>query len=254
MTLAPVLNYLATFLALLAILSVIPALRLAFSALTRLSVAAVFALPQLKAPVAFPSPDAAIPELGTTNLYLFLLEKVAEGLLFAVFLAFLLECIPLAGKLIDLCRGAQYSEQVLPELGERSSPFETMGILLSGCLMFSPLGYEILFSHALNLMPRAWNTLENSLLSAYHLLQSSFSFALLIAAPVLLTSLLLDTGSALLSRYLNRTNMSFELLGSKMCLGIAIFALILPDLLKRWEMFFLEWSSELASLLLSSGA
>ncbi len=248
MTLSSLLLYLGAVLSLSISFSFLQATRYAFNPLLRTLLAAIFSLPLLTL-------DSTLTagEVSLSNSALYLLERVIHGGLLGLFTVLILETLPLAGRFLDLSRGAQYSEQLIASLGERSSPFQTVGVLLSACVLFSPLGYQFIFTPTF-IVPTSKLSLTQSLWALYQLLQSSFAIALLISAPVVIGSFLLDAGSAVLSRYLNRTNMSFELLGVKMCLGILLFALLLPELLFTFESYLREVQDSLQANLLSSGA
>ena len=137
-------------------------------------------------------------------------------------LAIALESFAIAGRVIDLARGAQFAEQVQPQSGARESLFEQLAVHGSLVFLFASCG-STFFSLLVE-------PLASSRISAARALETVEFFGqalargLCLAAPVLCISLLIDLAAAFGSRVLGRVNLLFEVLPAKLALGVLFVA------------------------------
>lgn len=161
------------------------------------------------------------------------LLSVASGVLAAWPHTFVLEVIPLSARLMDLCRGAQHAEQILPGVESRSSTLETIAGAGVVYLYFSCGGVQLLVRELAR--PRAVTTEQYLFLESPSpeviaaILGLSFDAILTLALPVAVLLLLFDCASALLARFAGRLPISPELPVFRLTLGLGIVLFSFPS-------------------------
>ncbi len=162
-------------------------------------------------------------------------REIGVGVLLAAPLAIAFEVLPMAGRLVDDARGAQFAEQVNPELG-RVSQFQELGNMLVPMVFLNTALFPLCsalsrsvsspITASMSGMPGyAFGVVEYAVRAAAAALGESLSYA----APVILICLLLDFSIGLMSRFLTRINLNHELVPLKLVLGILLYGLFLSE-------------------------
>jgi flagellar biosynthesis protein FliR len=161
--------------------------------------------------------------------------QVLHGCLLGLPSALALECLPMAGRLFDASRGAQFAEQVCPDSGESVSPLENLGVQLAMLFFFSAGGLHVLvYMLCLHDGPQAEAWLSRASSPDLNFLQLSrvtvfsgqlLEHALILGAAALIFCLLFDLVYAVICRSLGRLNVFFDALALKLVIGIALFGL-----------------------------
>jgi len=204
----------------------------------------------------FPS---EVPEKILTRPGFSLICEITLGLMLGVILSYLIEFIPLVGRLIDTFRGVQFQEQVAPELGIRDSRLEIFG----GYVVLFLLFQTQIFSHLVELFLNCSDSLGIGGLrqgvfidtSQYFndkrgvlidLLSTIFYSALIIVSPLVVFSLSLELGLSILMKVNTKCSLGLDLSLVRALVGIFVLPLILQ--------FSDSWSvllSDLVRILLS---
>lgn len=209
---APFLILCGLWLRFMLVFSLVRPLRLLIPGPVRALIALAVALPL------FPRTITQIPSIGTVLGA----ELVAAGLLILP-LAIVAEVLPTAGRVADVSRGAQFSEQLLPGGEQRASLLEQAAVFAVAALAFlSPLYQQIIRRIVLSEPTRNYEQFSEYLIT---LSTQAIATGVLIAAPIIIASLTVDGATALLSKTLNRNNMSYELLPLKLICGLLILLL-----------------------------
>ena len=170
--------------------------------------------------------------LGILQTALVFSRELILGAILALPWVITLECWLMSARMVDVSRGAQFSEQVLGGDSNPSSLLESLCKLGSLALVFSTGAYRI----PLLVLERSF---DNAILSDLgesrfllfrelaFLFGYSLSAALLLAAPCLIVLWLIEVVAALGSKMLTRVNLSFELMPLRMLLGALIFGILL---------------------------
>lgn len=172
---------------------------------------------------------AAYSGLQLTEVFLL---YVFSGAIIALPLAFSVESLALGGRLVDLGRGAQLSEQFDPQAPERASAIETLLRLAApACLFHFGMQFQVLSLLNANLASHEARLLKlTQAVSFQHELlrlgAETFLNGLLFAAPILISCFLLDLGLAFAARFLPRVSISFEVLPLKLWLGLLLLFLL----------------------------
>ncbi len=154
----------------------------------------------------------------------------------------MVETFRLLGRLCDTSRGAQYAEQITPELGERVSLLESFGKYLALYLFLEAGVHHLAFLFAY----QGFFFLGSGQFPVFAVLRMSaeaLERGLLLAAPVLIIGFLNDLSVMYLSRGLQKVNVFFEGLPLRLLSGLAVFWFILMYRLDTGEMelFHLEF-------------
>ena len=174
----------------------------------------------------------ADPVAVTSSLELagLLLRQVACGLLIGAPIGFALESLATCGRLLDLGRGESIGGQLNPALGVQNSAQEQLYRLLAACFIFTGGAYQLLLSSSLELSVAAVSssvfTTEGAL-TALSMFTRSLTVGIILACPVLVTSLVFDLSAGLISKALSRLNIVFEFLPLKLVFGLIISGLVL---------------------------
>jgi type III secretory pathway component EscT len=169
------------------------------------------------------------------NVILFVVSALREcfiGALIGLPLAIAVQSLVMSARIVDTTRGAQFSEQVAPENGYKTSSLEGAAALFVLVIAFTYGGYQILVmslyeSFKIIQIGLSFDFLSNlNLISILSLSQKAISIGLLIAAPVVAIMFLIDFSAALISRSLGRVNIVFELMPLKMALGVILFTVL----------------------------
>ncbi|MCC6221252.1 MAG: flagellar biosynthetic protein FliR [Deltaproteobacteria bacterium] len=171
--------------------------------------------------------------VGATPFFLLAVKEVFLGFIIAAPIALALESLVMAGRIADVARGAQYGEQLDLSFGmgmsvaQRITSYSLALFALSSCGY--PLAYRILEhsviwplevfgrSGILNLLG------ERAILESFILLAGqAISWGLLLAAPVVFASLIVDIITAFLSKALPRVSAVQELMPVKLLLGLSL--------------------------------
>ncbi len=161
------------------------------------------------------------------------LLSVVSGVLVAWPHTFVFEVIPMSARLIDVCRGAQHAEQIMPGAESRSSTLETIAGVGVAYFYFSCGGVQLLVGELAR--PGAgtrerYLSLESpspEVIAA--ILGLSLEAMVALALPVAALLLLFDCASALLARFAVRLPISSELPVFRLTLGLGILLLFFPD-------------------------
>lgn len=147
------------------------------------------------------------------------LAALGGVLLAAIPIAFACESISLAGRLVDIARGAQFSEQLVPGVG-RFSQLEIAGGFFA-LVWIVVVDFEVLINSFLG-AGRSYELLAESgltLESVFKLLvffADSFYSGVLIAAPLLGIAFLLDASAMVIAKVLPRFPVTYELMPVKL--------------------------------------
>lgn len=176
------------------------------------------------------SPTGALAFTGAVMLELLL--GVLIGLPFAV----LVYTFEMTARIVDVSRGAQFGEQLLPGFTDRTSPLEPLAVLLILSVTFSTELYQLplyLIRESLTLSPPGMGslgTVSQWLLESTQLIRLSadvIAGALLIAAPVVIVLFVIDLVSSIATRQMGRVNVTFEILPLRLLVGLGVAALVL---------------------------
>ncbi len=168
---------------------------------------------------------------GSSSVLLFWgCVEVLVGVCCALPLAIICEALGVAGRLIDVFRGAQFAEQQLPGMESRVSNFEQAGMLAFFVLFFSMHAYQPFYAALCFLPQHVFRLLsDNSGLGVYArsflvLSNQVIAWGFCVAGAVILSSSCLDYAGAMLSRQLSQVPVSYEILPVKLILGIIAFS------------------------------
>ncbi|HMO19080.1 MAG TPA: flagellar biosynthetic protein FliR [Oligoflexia bacterium] len=174
------------------------------------------------------------------------IRQVGIALLIGIPISLVLEIVPFTGRLIDTFRGAQFSEQLAPEMGPRDSQLESYGGLFVLWIFFEGQYagriIEILIK-AMDTFPvisdlSVSSTKPGSLnpdsLMIWHVdlarfgefLSSFFSICIIIVLPLIIFSLALELSLSVLQKLCSRFHVGVELTLLRAVLGV-VFLLIL---------------------------
>ena len=221
------LSFFLTFLRAYAFLSVVSAARVYLRRIGMLAVAAALAL------CVFPEGTLSTEyDKSHWSLLLLAARELWLGALLALPVAIAVESFLMAGRIADVTRGAQFSEQVAPGLAARVSPCESVAMLLVLLAALSLGGYRfVLLGLFGDFQPAdsiegmgAFPFAGSSVREWVQLSAKAIAAGLCAAAPVLLGSCLVEFAGVLSSRVLQRVSVSFELFPLKLLIGFAIFA------------------------------
>ena len=181
-------------------------------------------------------PETVSATLRDSNIIAFVLLVLCEGaigLSIGLPLALSLECLPMAARAADVSRGAQFGEQLNPNLGVNLSPFESIALLAALVFVFVAGGYQfgielltasVTATHQSGTNVGSFIFDRGAIMGMISLSAKAIALGISIAAPVILFSFFLDLAASVLSRALQRINVVFELLPAKLLLGTMIFA------------------------------
>ena len=163
------------------------------------------------------------------------LGELGVGLLVAMPFVLLLESASAAGRLIDYARGAMIAEQQLPGLEQRTSPLESLSMIMLMVVVFSAGVHRPVLSvlqqsythpaTRLGLGLGVMNAFGAPALifSIAHTALSALRAVCAFAAPAILGMFLLELLVMLVSRMLPRLALSSELAPAKLLLGLLLF-------------------------------
>ena len=185
-----------------------------------LAVSRVFALPS--------------SEIETGNIFLLgslAMKNVFLGTLCALPLGLLSEIGPMAARMIDLARGSQYAEQILPGAEMRTSHGESLAVLL-GLNCFFLFGGHLLLLRRMLASPIIERPLELAPSLVQQGLEATFislRFSVGLAGPALLSFLAIEIGLALISKFGGKVALSTEFQGLKLSLGLSLLGFALCE-------------------------
>lgn len=137
-------------------------------------------------------------------------------------IAFATESLAMAGRMIDISRGAQASEQILGE-SSRGSLLENSGRVLA-LLWFYLVDIEF-FLRSLRLTVFCSVLDRQYVNDCLALFAQSFATGFYLAAPCMILALLLDGSGMVLARFLPKLPISFELLPIRLLAILFLLAL-----------------------------
>jgi flagellar biosynthesis protein FliR len=169
---------------------------------------------------------------GLGGLVLYGLGQAFYGFAIGLPCAIAAELMPMCGRIMDMVRGAQFSEQLIPGSAERNSVLEQCGLMIVPLFIFGGGGYRELFVlltksitvFGVNASPTVapLQVFELAWLSL-----AALQTAVLVCTPCILVCLVIDVSIALLSRSLGRVNMVFEALPIKIVGGLCVVWIVL---------------------------
>ncbi|MBL7662277.1 flagellar biosynthetic protein FliR [bacterium] len=211
------------------LLSVIPILRSALrpsGILILALVVAVYLLPELELKHAI--------ELNLTTLFYWALQQALLGILWGIPLAIISEVLAVAARMIDFARGANYGEQVNPEIGSQASVLEHLMSPLTLACVFATGGYMVCvdliafsFKHFPLSQPLSVVGL-GFLFESVRVYSHVFLAAVVIASPVLLFSFVVDLVSGISARmFQGRVSLAAEYTNLKLIAGLGLMLVTL---------------------------
>lgn len=181
-----------------------------------------------------------LAEVSGVLFFAFALREVLIGVLLAIPLAISLHAFRIAGRVADVSRGNQMGEQLNPGIGEQMSSLESMIQLLVVTLILILGGHrqilEMLKQSVVALpvckagqcsaaLGMDWAVLfELAFVAA-----SALRVGVQLAAPVIVSALLIDLAAAFLAKATPKINVSFEVLPLKTICGLLIVGLSLTN-------------------------
>jgi flagellar biosynthetic protein FliR len=170
-------------------------------------------------------PDA-VPK-DVVSLALGVASSAAAGLLTGLALQAVLWAFQTAGNVLDLQVGTGAAQLLNPAVGTASAPVGQFHALLGTVLVFLTDSHHMVVQGLLQSPPPTSHGAFGSVLGA---LEASTGAALLIAAPALCATVLIDVASALVARAVPQAQPYFIALPAKLAAGLLIVALGLPGL------------------------
>jgi flagellar biosynthetic protein FliR len=183
----------------------------------------------------YPLIAPALQSLGqapATLVVAVLIKEVAVGFALAFVVGLVFYAAQSAGWLIDLSRGANLAETLVPQGGGRSSPLGTLYLLLAVVLFLSLGGHHLFIAamgHAYQAVPLlafpAVDGLRAFAALCGRLNADMILIALSLAAPVVATLLLVDLVLGWLNRFAPQFNVFFLAMPLKALVGIGVVVL-----------------------------
>ncbi len=166
----------------------------------------------------------AVVEYSMVTYSLMCVREILIGVLLAFPLAIAVEMLVGIGRVIDVTRGAQFSEQFNPALGTRASTLEGLMPLVFALLIFSPAGVHFgaqLLLRSLELDVAF--SFDGYILPLIRVSAMALRDSVIFCAPLLVMALVVDVALAVLSRFVGRLNVTFELVPLKL-VGVLFLA------------------------------
>lgn len=219
----------------------------------KLGMAILFSLlfwPYVAAHIQNPLPDS----LGIYALYF--LKEAFIGFAIGFVTAEIFYSVEMMGQIIDVVRGTNQAQLLVPELQERSSAFgdfnyQFLLVLFLSAGFHAPF-FEILADSFIQLpiLSFAPQSLDSAPLTAYfgHILSNIFTIAVTLAFPIGLACLLSDIAFGLLNRVAPQINAYFMSMPAKALGGMIFFLLTLPMIATQ----FISHSRELLQLIMQA--
>jgi len=180
---------------------------------------------------AFPVEVSVPPAAQNYDVIYLSLREVTIGLLIGVPLGLVFEIIPFVGRLIDTFRGAQFAEQLAPEMGPRDSQLESYGGFFTLWIFFQG-EYAGRFVELLVKANEAFpiysvlaqnpsqSIFDIELSTFQEFLSSFFSICLIVALPLIIFSLATELSLSVLQKLCARFQVGLELTLGRALLGV----------------------------------
>lgn len=161
----------------------------------------------------------------------FLLKEVFVGFVIGFVTAQIFYCVEMMGQIVDVVRGTNQAQLLVPQLQERSSAFGDFNFQLALVLLLS-LGFHIPFFEILgeSFIRIPVLSFEPSFVDSSHaiefftrLLADVFRIACTLAFPIAFVCLLCDVAFGLLNRVAPQINAYFMSMPAKAAGGMVIF-------------------------------
>lgn len=172
-----------------------------------------------------PGPDAVPPDLAA--LALGVASAAAAGLLTGLAMQAVMWAFQTAGNVLDLQVGTGSAQLLNPAVGAVSAPVGQFHAVLGTVLVFLTDSHHMVVQGLLRTPAPTASGAFGAVLGA---LEASTGAALLIAAPALCATVLIDVASALVARAVPQAQPYFIALPAKLGAGLLIVALGLPGL------------------------
>lgn len=170
------------------------------------------------------------------NFFLMVVKEAFIGFLLGFIAAELFYAVEMAGKIVDLVRGATQIQLMVPQLGERSSAFGDLNYQLM-LVIFMFIGGHHAFIAAMfesfrvvpldaypNFSAGMWPMVEMFL----RLSADIFTIAVTLSAPVAIASFITEITFGLLNRVAPQINAYFMAMPAKVYVGAIMFLLAFP--------------------------
>ena len=167
-------------------------------------------------------------------------EQILISIVICAPICFIFELLPSAGRLTDLFRGSQFTEQVNLATFQQESLLEKFAGFVC-CTLFWQLGLfkpvVVCLNQSFVVFPIMLGKVGVSFFASVNqahieLLIKLFSLviesSLLIVAPVIIFCVLFDVVMMLISKFAGRANVVSELMPMKLMLGLLIMSLAIP--------------------------
>jgi flagellar biosynthesis protein FliR len=164
--------------------------------------------------------------LSNWDLLIRTLQLFATAIVSVVPSVLMVELIRMCGRLCDSLRGAQYAEQITPELGERVSLLESFGQYLAQYLFFTAGIHHIAFLIAYQGLA-FFEQVKFPILPMLRISAEALERGLVLAAPLIVVGFLSDLSTMFLSRGLVKINVFFESLPLRLLSGLSVFWVVL---------------------------
>jgi flagellar biosynthetic protein FliR len=173
-----------------------------------------------------------------------MIMECALGFLYALPLAFSLETLLISTRLMEVSRGAHLGEQFVPESGQHRTSIESIVNLFIAFSLVSFTSMHVVLT-ALYSIPEV-SKLE--VINSKGLMYSALLLfvgkvyvqAVILALPVMLLNLSIDVVVLLLSRFIGRVNLAFEMLPLKLVVGLTVLVFLVPYLGDSVSEFYLS--------------
>ncbi len=158
-------------------------------------------------------------------------REILLGFFMALPLALAAQSLPLAGRIADVSRGAQFGEQMLPGASRGVTPLESLSVVAIPLLVFTFAGYRLVLNSIYESFTKyhvmSETVFEMPEISILILLSSkAILWGVLFAAPTILCCFFMDVATVLITRSLGRINLLFEMMPLKLILGLIVFSLL----------------------------
>jgi flagellar biosynthetic protein FliR len=180
----------------------------------------------------YPHVASAVPALGPLHLVLLFAKEILVGVALGLCVSLVFHAAEAAGRLVDVARGANLSELLVPQSGTRASPTGDLYLQLAVVLFLAGGGHRLVLAalgHSYAVVPvHALPTavgLEALAAAAIDLTGGLLAVALGLAAPVLIAAILTDLALGLVNRIAPQLNAYVLGMPAKALAGAAVLLL-----------------------------
>lgn len=207
-------------------------------------------------PAIYPSAKGHLPP-GAIAFFLLLLKEFFIGMCIGIVTSEIFYIMEMAGQLIDVFRGANQIQAMVPETADRSSAFGTLGFQMTLAL-FLAANFHVIFFEALiesfsaapvHQFPAFSHGFSSFIDVFIHVSSFMFTTAVTLAFPVAIVSLVVDTGFGLLNRVAPQINAYFMSMPAKTLGGMIIFFVGFTMLLEQQQYYSGEMLTKLFELI-----